>query len=144
MPMRGLWLVAVIAGLLLTGCGTSDASGIGSAGQQSPRDLYREYISRLAKVDTKGVCALFTPDGATGYASAYETGTCEAAVDKAAAAGGDLSGDLELVDTIPIAQEGDNFANIGTDSCSLGRFIAKKSDNGWLFIDHTPRQGNCA
>jgi hypothetical protein len=141
--MRGTLPVTVMVGLLMTGCGTANGSGPGTSAQQSPRELYREYVNRLAKVDTKGVCALFTPDGATGYASAYEAGSCEGAVDKAAAAGGDLSGDLELVDTITITQEGDQFASIGSDSCSLGRFIAKKADSGWLFIDHTPQQGSC-
>jgi hypothetical protein len=129
-------IVALI--LLIGGCATADPTG-----PQSPRGLYREYVTRLAAVDARGICALFTPDGATSFTSAYSAGTCPAAADRAASAGGDLSSDLAMVDTIPIAQEGTDYATIGDATCSLGRFIAQKAGSGWLFIGHTPRTGTC-
>jgi hypothetical protein len=125
-----LMLLGVV---LLAACGTAQ----GATGAQSPQELYRQYVSRLASVDSEGVCALFTSDGAANYANAYQSVNCRTAVDKAAASAGDLQDDLRTVDSLDITQEGDHFAIIGRESCTLGRFIANKTDTGWLFIDHT-------
>jgi hypothetical protein len=121
--------------LLLAACGTAEGTGV--TGAQSPRELYRQYLTRLANVDGQGVCALFTSEGATNYANAYESANCRTAVDKAASSAGDLQDDLKAVHNLAITQEGDHFAIIGRDSCSLGRFTANKTNTGWLFINHT-------
>jgi hypothetical protein len=121
--------------VFLAACGT--AQGAGVQGAQSPRELYRQYVARLADVDGHGVCALFTADGATSYATAYQAASCLNAVDKAAASAGDLQDDLQTIDSLTVTQEGDHFAIIGHDLCSLGRFTANKTEQGWLFIDHT-------